>query len=59
MCGVAEIDLAYLNKRRMEMPVWQHRRPDLYGCVDKLNQGQRSFCEYRMPSLTVQFKFIS
>ncbi|KAK3749602.1 hypothetical protein RRG08_014578 [Elysia crispata] len=51
---VAEIDLAYLNKRRMEMPVWQHRRPDLYGCVDKLNQGQRSFSS---PDDSPQYQF--
>ena len=29
----AEIDLEYLSKVRREMPVWQHRRADLYGEV--------------------------
>ena len=28
---VAEIDLTYLDKVRRDMPVWQHRRHDLYG----------------------------
>ncbi|XP_044305138.1 deaminated glutathione amidase isoform X2 [Varanus komodoensis] len=29
----AEIDLAYLRRVRQEMPVWDHRRTDLYGQV--------------------------
>lgn len=29
----AEIDLAYLQQIRQEMPVFSHRRPDLYGHV--------------------------
>jgi len=30
---VAEVDLGCLTKVRTDMPVWQHRRPDLYGRV--------------------------
>lgn len=41
---VAEIDLDYLRKRRREMPVWQHRRPDLYGRVEAVgSSGSSSF----------------
>ncbi|KAG8430942.1 hypothetical protein GDO86_019701, partial [Hymenochirus boettgeri] len=29
----AEIDIAYLERVRREMPVWQHRRTDLYGKI--------------------------
>ncbi|XP_005113263.1 nitrilase and fragile histidine triad fusion protein NitFhit [Aplysia californica] len=32
----AEVDLAYLNKLRGQMPVMQHRRTDLYGKVNAL-----------------------
>ncbi|GFR97283.1 nitrilase and fragile histidine triad fusion protein NitFhit [Elysia marginata] len=39
---VAEIDLDYLAKRRREMPVWQHRRIDLYGRVEALTPSQGS-----------------
>ncbi|KAH9504369.1 Nitrilase and fragile histidine triad fusion protein NitFhit [Bulinus truncatus] len=34
---LAEIDLDYVAKVRSEMPVWQHRRTDLYGRVIALN----------------------
>ncbi|XP_073493705.1 deaminated glutathione amidase [Phyllobates terribilis] len=31
----AEIDLPYLQRVRREMPVQDHRRPDLYGCITR------------------------
>ncbi|CAL1531037.1 unnamed protein product [Lymnaea stagnalis] len=34
---LAEIDLDYVAKIRSEMPVWQHRRTDLYGRVISLD----------------------
>lgn len=34
--ATAEIDLAYVAKLREEMPVWQHRRHDLYSQVFSL-----------------------
>uniref|UniRef100_A0A2C9LAY1 CN hydrolase domain-containing protein n=1 Tax=Biomphalaria glabrata TaxID=6526 RepID=A0A2C9LAY1_BIOGL len=34
---LAEIDLDYVAKVRSEMPVWQHRRTDLYGRVTALH----------------------
>uniref|UniRef100_A0A2C9JV67 Bis(5'-adenosyl)-triphosphatase n=1 Tax=Biomphalaria glabrata TaxID=6526 RepID=A0A2C9JV67_BIOGL len=34
---LAEIDLDYVAKVRSEMPVWQHRRTDLYGRVIALD----------------------
>lgn len=33
----AEIDLAYLRRIRQEIPVFHHRRPDLYGRVAPLS----------------------
>ena len=30
---IAEVDFDYLNKVRREMPVWKHRRHDIYGKV--------------------------
>lgn len=37
---VAEIDLALLNKRRLEMPVISHKRLDLYGQISPLSSGE-------------------
>ncbi|XP_069142377.1 nitrilase and fragile histidine triad fusion protein NitFhit-like [Argopecten irradians] len=31
---VAEIDLAYIRKVRRDMPVWNHRRHDIYGTIN-------------------------
>ncbi|XP_066284827.1 deaminated glutathione amidase-like isoform X1 [Branchiostoma lanceolatum] len=31
---VAEVDLDYLHKVRREMPVWEHRRHDIYGHIE-------------------------
>lgn len=36
---VAEIDHSYLLSVRTNMPVWQHRRPDLYGEVQNLSKS--------------------
>lgn len=36
---VAEIDLALLNKRRLEMPVISHKRLDLYGQISPLSSA--------------------
>lgn len=33
--AVAEIDLSYLKSVRERMPVWEHRRPDVYGQVGR------------------------
>ncbi|GFO26229.1 nitrilase homolog 1-like [Plakobranchus ocellatus] len=40
---IAEIDLDYMRKLRLEMPVWQHRRTDLYGRVEALEAGPSTF----------------
>ena len=37
---VTEIDLDYVNKRRMEMPVESHRRSDLYGSITARSNGK-------------------
>ena len=36
----AEIDLDYVAKRREGMPVWQHRRSDLYGLIQVNSKGK-------------------
>ena len=36
---VVDIDLSYLDKRRKEMPIWQHRRHDLYGTITAQSKG--------------------
>lgn len=36
---VAEIDLSYLKSVRANMPVWSHRRPDLYGEIQNLSKS--------------------
>ena len=41
---VAEIDLEYLRKRRVEMPVWEHRRHDLYGHIHVNTKGKNNLC---------------
>ncbi|KAL5013974.1 hypothetical protein ScPMuIL_008244 [Solemya velum] len=38
--AVAEIDLDYLQKIRDGMPVWQHRRHDLYGTINVQTKGR-------------------
>ncbi|KYO27158.1 nitrilase-like protein 1 [Alligator mississippiensis] len=35
----AEIDLPYLHRLRQEMPLWAHRRPELYGSVGILKKA--------------------
>lgn len=36
--SVAEIDLEYLKSVRTNMPVCNHRRPDLYGEVQNISK---------------------
>ncbi|CAC5404188.1 NIT1 [Mytilus coruscus] len=36
---VAEIDLSYLKSVRANMPIWSHRRPDLYGEIQNLSKS--------------------
>lgn len=36
---VAEVDLSYLQSVRSNMPVWEHRRPDLYGEIQNLSKS--------------------
>ncbi|CAG2256040.1 NIT1 [Mytilus edulis] len=40
---VAEIDLSYLKSVRANMPIWSHKRPDLYGEIQNLSK--RSGCD--------------
>ena len=35
---IANIDLKYLHKVRQDMPVWNHRRYDLYGDVTQVKK---------------------
>ncbi|VDI18572.1 bis(5'-adenosyl)-triphosphatase [Mytilus galloprovincialis] len=36
---VAEIDLSYVKSVRANMPIWSHRRPDLYGEIQNLSKS--------------------
>ncbi|XP_023211076.1 nitrilase and fragile histidine triad fusion protein NitFhit-like [Centruroides sculpturatus] len=41
----AEIDLGYLRNIRQEMPVWMHRRPDIYGVLRTIEDKDDKFHE--------------
>lgn len=39
----AEIDLNYLRNIRQEMPIWMHRRPDMYGVLRTIEDEDNTF----------------
>lgn len=59
---VAEIDISYLRKVRQEMPVWSHRRHDLYGHIQAYTRGHidsqeyYQFGQYRVKSSQVFYR---
>ncbi|XP_021933022.1 nitrilase homolog 1 isoform X2 [Zootermopsis nevadensis] len=57
--AIAEIDLSYIQKVRSTMPVWQHRRNDLYAEMSLLKTAEKSDeiddkAAYRFGSTVVQ-----
>jgi len=50
---LAEVDLDYLNSVRTNMPVWQHRRPDLYSQVQNLSDSSSKIS----PDVQETYKF--
>jgi hypothetical protein len=40
---VAEVDLDYLHKVRLQMPIHKHRRTDLYGSLDLHTPGKKKY----------------
>ncbi|XP_041350404.1 nitrilase and fragile histidine triad fusion protein NitFhit-like isoform X2 [Gigantopelta aegis] len=58
----AEIDLEYLEKIRQDMPVWQHRRHDLYGRIVTTSTGDvdsteiYQFGQYPVKSASVFYR---
>lgn len=57
--AIAEIDLSYIQKVRSTMPLWQHRRNDLYAEMSPLRTAVKSDkiddkAAYQFGSTTVQ-----
>lgn len=57
--AIAKIDLSYMQQVRLTMPVWQHRRNDLYAEMSPVKTAEKpdeidDKAAYRFGSTTVQ-----